>query len=251
MNSPGPRIAYGRGFSLIELAVVLVIVTLLAGGLLVSLSAQREEAARQETQRRLQDARDALLGFAAANGRLPCPAAPNATGIEAPAAGGTCTAPWNGYLPAVTLGLGPTDRNGYMVDAWENPIRYAVTTVLDGGSSCATASFTTSHGVKTAWNSGSTLAADLSVCTSANGISGTTCASGFKLTGDAVAVIFSLGSNGGTTTAGLDEAANTNNDRAFVYHTVTTGGANPFDDQVIWLSPNILYNRLIAAGRLP
>lgn len=132
-----------------------------------------------------------------------------------------------------------------MVDAWENPIRYSVTTA------CTPPCITTTNGVKSAWNSGLTITPDLSVCTSANGISGTTCASGFKLTGDAVAVIFSLGSNGGTTTAGLDEAANTNNDRAFVYHTVTTGGANPFDDQVIWLSPNILYNRLIAAGRLP
>jgi hypothetical protein len=28
-------------------------------------------------------------------------------------------------------------------------------------------------------------------------------------------------------------------------------GPNEFDDLVTWISPNILYNRLIAAGRLP
>lgn len=31
----------------------------------------------------------------------------------------------------------------------------------------------------------------------------------------------------------------------------TAAGPNTFDDLVTWISPNILYNRLIAAGRLP
>ena len=31
--------------------------------------------------------------------------------------------------------------------------------------------------------------------------------------------------------------------------TVPTGGE--FDDLVTWISPNILYNRMISAGRLP
>jgi hypothetical protein len=33
--------------------------------------------------------------------------------------------------------------------------------------------------------------------------------------------------------------------------TPTPPGPNTFDDLVTWISPNILYNRLIAAGRLP
>ncbi len=48
-----------------------------------------------------------------------------------------------------------------------------------------------------------------------------------------------------------DETANGDNDRVFVSHTPTPPGLNEFDDLVIWISPNILYNRLIAAGRLP
>jgi len=34
-------------------------------------------------------------------------------------------------------------------------------------------------------------------------------------------------------------------------HTITPPGPNEFDDLVTWISPNILYSRLIAAGRLP
>ena len=50
--------------------------------------------------------------------------------------------------------------------------------------------------------------------------------------------------------ASTDETANGNADRVVVSHTPTTG-ANEFDDIVAWLSPNVLYNRMIAAGRLP
>ena len=63
-----------QGFSLVELAVVLVIVALLSSGLMLGLSAQRDSAANQEVQRQLDTAREVLLGFAMANGRLPCPA---------------------------------------------------------------------------------------------------------------------------------------------------------------------------------
>ena len=96
------------GFTLVELAIVLIIVTLLTSGLMMSLMAQQEMMASAETQRRLNEARDALLGFAAANGRLPCPAAPATTGLELPAGGGDCNNPWDGFLPAITLGMTPT-----------------------------------------------------------------------------------------------------------------------------------------------
>jgi prepilin-type N-terminal cleavage/methylation domain-containing protein len=62
------------GFTLVELAMVLFIVSLLIGGLLMPLSAQNEVRGRQETDRALANIREALIGFAAINGRLPCPA---------------------------------------------------------------------------------------------------------------------------------------------------------------------------------
>lgn len=252
-----PLIKDNRGFTLVELAIVLVIVALLSGGLMMTVSAQMESVATSETQRRLNDARDALLGYAAANGRLPCPAAPATTGVELPAGGGNCTNPWDGFLPAITLGLSPTNANGYAVDGWGNPIRYAATTDKATGL-CASSCFTTTNGARIAWNgSGAVLklAPDLLVCNTSTGMSGAgataVCAAGVDLTNNAVAVVFSRGRNGALPPVSSDEQANGNADRLFVSHTPTPAGANEFDDLVVWLSPNILYNRLIAAGRLP
>ncbi|UCV08768.1 type II secretion system protein [Dechloromonas denitrificans] len=237
-----------RGFTLVELAIVLIIVSLLTGGLIMAVAGQRDGIAISETQRRLNDARDALMGFAAVTGRLPCPAAPGTTGIEAPSAGGICSNPWDGFLPAITLGLMPVNENGYAVDGWGNPIRYGVSTEI-------TSQLTTANQIKTAWNAGSSLAGDLRICNSATAISGAgsiaVCALGSELAANAVAVIFSRGKNGGTAPSSADEIANGDGDRLFVSHTPTPAGANEFDDLVVWLSPNILYNRMIAAGRLP
>ncbi len=234
------------GFTLVELSIVLVIIALLAGGLLLSVGAQQEQAARSTTEKRIADAIDALIGYAAANGRLPCPAAPAATGVEAPPGGGNCTNDWDGFVPARTLSLGPTDINGYLLDAWDNPIRYALTIAN-------AESFSTVNGMKTNWAGG--LGPDLRVCNTGTnitngGTAAATCPSADTLTSTAVAVVFSRGKNGGVTPTSTDETANGNADPVFVAHTPTTG-ANEFDDIVAWLSPNILYNRLIAAGRLP
>lgn len=65
-----------RGYTLVELAVVLAIVGLQLDSMMYMLSAQTEQRNFEETRRRLETARDLLLGFAVANGRLPCPAAP-------------------------------------------------------------------------------------------------------------------------------------------------------------------------------
>ena len=58
------------------------------------------------------------------------------------------------------------------------------------------------------------------------------------------------GGYGGT---GLDEAANLDGNRVFVSHTPAqdTATNGEFDDLMIWLSPNILFNRMVAAGKLP
>jgi hypothetical protein len=65
------------------------------------------------------------------------------------------------------------------------------------------------------------------------------------------AVIFSTGKN--VVAVGNDETENVNGDRIFVMRPPTPFAPTPaagFDDLVSWLSPNILYNRLIAAGAI-
>ena len=63
-----------RGFTLAELAVAMVIVALLLASALWPLSTQMEMRAISETQRTMEEIRDAIIGFALATGRLPCPA---------------------------------------------------------------------------------------------------------------------------------------------------------------------------------
>jgi type II secretory pathway pseudopilin PulG len=250
---------HSSGFTLAELAIVTVIVGLLLGGMLSVLSSQVEQRQSTETQRTLELARDALIGYFIANGRLPCPAVSVSaadTGIEAPVGGGACTAPYTGYYPAVTVGLTPTDSNGYLLDAYGSRIRYAVTIATTGVPN----TFTTTNQVKNTGIANITAPPYLSVCSTGTATTGVvnagtanaTCAAAAKLTDSAVAVIFSLGKNWATGGGGTDEAINLDNDRVFVSHSIApVGTANgEFDDVVLWLSPNILYNRLIAAGAI-
>lgn len=235
------------GFSLVELAVVLVIIGFLLGGLLLPLSAQMNQGRVSETQKALDEVNQALIGFAIANGRLPCPASPASNGVEAPLGGGVCTNPYDGFVPAVTLGLTRIDGQGYMIDAWgtqQNRIRYAVSTA--NGSA-----FTTADGMRTTGMAA--LTPDLRVCTTATGITATTCGAASALTTTAPAVVLSLGRNAATGGVGVDEAANLNGDQVFISHTQSEPGApnGEFDDLLIWVSPSILFNRMVAAGRLP
>jgi prepilin-type N-terminal cleavage/methylation domain-containing protein len=68
------RRAACAGFTLAELAIALVIVGLLLASAMIPLSAQVELRNVSETRRTLDQIKDAVIGFAQANGRLPCPA---------------------------------------------------------------------------------------------------------------------------------------------------------------------------------
>ena len=107
-----------RGFTLIELAIVLFVVALLLGGMLLPLSGQQDIRNYGDTQKILAEARDALLGYAMANERLPCPASATSNGMESLSSPGVCTNPHSGFLPAATLGLSPVDPQGYRLDGW-------------------------------------------------------------------------------------------------------------------------------------
>ena len=71
-----------HGFTLIEMAVAMFIIALLLGSILVPLQTQIESRNFESTQRMLDQAREAIIGFAAANGRLPCPASATSNGAE-------------------------------------------------------------------------------------------------------------------------------------------------------------------------
>jgi prepilin-type N-terminal cleavage/methylation domain-containing protein len=242
------------GFTLVEMAMVLAIIALLLGGLLPTLSTQMESQRINATNRHLDEIRQALIGFAIANGRLPCPADPaiaagqaNA-GVEA-VTGTACSNVANnaatGVLPWATLGVDETD-------AWGNRYTYR-----------ATAIFADAIGTNTFGGScpGGTAATQSSfaLCTNGNLDVLSAASSTTKVAIDVPAVVISHGKNGaGAYTrqgsqlpAGgdTDEQENSDggSDNNYVSHTPTPG----FDDQIMWLSGNILLNRMVAAGKLP
>src|SRR5205814_8666540 len=112
------------GFTLVELAVVLAIIGLVLGAMIVPLNAQIDQQRINDTQKQLDVIREALLGFAVANGRLPCPANQALANTAATAgtevrAAGACTNA-EGVLPWATLGISEAD-------AWQRRVTYRVT----------------------------------------------------------------------------------------------------------------------------
>jgi prepilin-type N-terminal cleavage/methylation domain-containing protein len=265
------RRRFESGFTLTELAIVMMVVALLLGGLVMTLSAQMESRDIADTRRTLEAARDALIGFAVQNGRLPCPGQPGSNGLESgwDSATGAC-AQAEGLLPAATLGLGPVDAQGFVRDSWlgdpVNRIRYRVATgpsYTNGtcpgplatvcGSCSATAIanvFTAAAGMRQAGFN--CLNASLTVCTTA-GVSAVTDCSASAVKHATMAVVWSVGkSHAALGAVSADEQENTDGDAFFVDRELSPAGAtaSQFDDLVIWIPPQILYNRLIAGGAI-
>ena len=233
------------GFSLVEMAIVLIILGFVIGALMTPLQVQRQQIFQSQTQNSLETAKKALIGYAQSQGRLPCPATASSNGAESPLGGGTCTEQL-GFLPALTLGIGPVDSKGLAIDGWNNNIRYAVTQIDSGGA--VTADFTTPSDINAVGIS--TLAPNLNVICGT--ITTTECTAGSNLTNNAVAVIFPTGQNFGQS-AGVDETSNLAATTTFYSRSLTAATAAPsneYEDLVIWISPYLLYNAMIEAGQL-
>lgn len=255
------------GFTLVEMAMVLMIVGLLLGGLIPTISSQMERQYTNETRKQLDEIQQALVGYAIINGRLPCPAqATLATGtanagIEA-TTGNTCACKASsgsdktiayvgiiactdssvtGVLPWVTLGIKETD-------AWERRYTYRVTT-----------HFADQIANTYVWGCGSPepTQASFALCSPGEMDVESADSGGTGVADNMPAIFLSHGKNGagayisnGTqlaVSAGDDEEENSDNNKNFVSHNITSD----FDDLVIWLSPNTLLNRMVTAGKLP
>ena len=244
-----------KGFSLLEMSIVMLIVGLLLSGLFAALGSSDESRRRSEATTKLQQIEEALYGFAQANGRLPCPAIAtspaNLLGRESPAGGGDCSDA-NGFIPVATLGIqGEVNNLGLLLDPWGEPYRYSVSILGPLGSRV----FTSSAALRAQFTAGPLPTGDPLLCV-AELIDCRTQAT--QLTNSAPAVMFSVGAS--ISVASALEAENAENlvagypmpaDVDFVSTTYAEDGANAFDDILIWLSPNVLVTRMISAGQLP
>ena len=227
------------GFTLIELAITVFIIALLLGSIMVPLATQIEQRQTGETQKKQEEVRDALMGFAVTNGYLPCPAISAANGQEDRAAGGACNKR-NGFIPWETLGVS-------RADAWGRLYRYSVTPAFASSAALFSVSTAPDITIRTRDNAGTSV-----TLTTANSVP---------------AVVLSHGKNGygaaddqgnaqaAVPAANTDETANASGTTTFFSRTAQGAGAGgtggEFDDLVIWLPRYTLLNRMIAAGKLP
>ena len=205
------------GFTLVELAVVLVIIGLIVGGLIRPLASQMEQARRADAEQALTQIHEALLGYAIAGQRLPCPDT-NGDG-RADTCSGNAGAVHVGELPWADLGA-PKE------DPWGNPWGYAV----NGAFTSAPVGYTTSGS-----GSGRIAVHEAAGC------------SGTRRADDLPALVISGGQN---RNGNALENENRDADRCFVTLPYTTAGSGAFDDLVEWVSRPELLARLAAAGRL-
>ena len=133
------RAAYlsDSGFTLTEMAIVIMITGLMLGAAASIAIPMIRTAKRLETDKKLENIARAIDYYADQNYRVPCPAVPDkksvnppwgfeagsgTTGNDVPASCGTDPAKWEGIVPFRTLNI-PVD---WIRDSWGNYITYAI-----------------------------------------------------------------------------------------------------------------------------
>lgn len=169
------------GFTLTELAVVLVILSFLFVFLMPTSTALLNNQKRDLTKQKLKNIEQALVNFVAVNKRLPCPAVgsvPTGTagvGSEGGRTSGDCTnSQASGVVPWLAIGLSEND----ILDGWDRRITYRAAysltrdNVLDmtncdpGGTAAADTTTQTTYASPAGRCAVTCVSTDMSTCTS-------------------------------------------------------------------------------------
>ncbi len=207
-----------QGFTLIEMSIVLVIIGFILGSFLTLTSAQMEQMKIKKANDDLFSIKEALMGYVLTNGVFPCPDN-NQDGVADLCTSSLNTAATEGGLPWSALGVPAKDP-------WGRYYQYRVNNAF-------TIPFTLST-----IGSGVGL---IRVCkdSSCMGVE----ASNVPL------VVYSKGRNAAINPASnSDESENSDLDSTFVSRDFTENG---FDDLLMWISSNVLMNRMVSVGKLP
>lgn len=233
---------YSKGFTLVEVAIVLVIVGLLLSGGINLMSASSETARYKESQSNLNEVKETMISYYSVNHFLPCPDT-DGDGIENPPVHtGTCT-DVRGFLPHVTLGVG---GNG---DAWGERIKYVVT---DESTRFFTTQATACNYVRPAVSASTIRIQDLN--TTATNFIGDFAA--FALVSTAkngrqtnAGMTGAFTNNGGCAGLNVREQENCDTDSVLRFgNQMTDGTTVTFDDVVVWVGDMQLISELRKSG---
>lgn len=256
----GDPVARGaRGFTLVELAVVLFLVALLMGALLGPVTLRIEAEQRAQAEAYLAEVKQALIGYALRHGRLPCPDSSGGDGVENRSpptctgnpAGGRCDSP-AGPLPHVDLGVSE-------FDPWGRRPYYFVSRVLVGSRAECPGALPLDVRRQLLTLEAGTAPTDFVDIETRDG----TRAVRPVAIGVAAAVLSFGPSNAGQARPGSDEAHNIainqrrvrirppNREDQPCNDASAASPACHFDDIVDWLPTTVLQYHLVTAGRLP
>lgn len=252
---------FRKGFSLIEMAIILIMVSIIAGGVLTLLPKNSDKNLQDVMASKMDRIQDAILAYTHENGMLPCPA--DITTAVSTAAFGIAAGNCNtsiagdiavgsfglrmGMIPVRTLGL----SDDYAFDSWGNRIRYGVIRQLAVNSTDFENFATTYSGLSpntrtfeirdvsgNPINSPNSYAAP----TANNSVAYILLSHGANGNG---AVPFAGGASPACPASGLLDQENCNGDRIFRDVSFNTSSVNYFDDFIRWKT----YNQLrIEAG---
>ncbi len=273
------------GFTLIEIAIVLIIVSVLLGYTVAMFPIQQELKQYRSADAEMDEIIDALIAFAQVSGRLPCPDTigdihngdanstgagvidgnedtenliDNSTGAVPPDdLVDNCKA-FFGFLPARTLGIdGDFNANGLLQDPWGGAYGYAISNVDTGAAFGA--DLISPDGIREEGLGNVT--PDLFICDDSAAL-GTDidcgAANGGEVVSNVAAVVISLGKSfdlgAGSSNIqreNFDDFHDGQNDKVYIKSTHSTVANAEYDDIVKWLSLNKLISKMIEADQLP
>ncbi|WP_168188953.1 type II secretion system protein [Thiomicrorhabdus sediminis] len=229
---------YQAGFSLLEISVALVVLSVLSFGLVNVLKLNQDYEDFNNNRLQITQTKQALLVFAQSNGYLPCPDS-DGNGLE-DRSSGVCDVQF-GRLPFLMLGLPETDVFG-------NSIFYAVNAdavtvnISDGAMSASyfsdvSAPRFTLQTVPLGSDAGT---GNYTVCDEAATECNASTPVGNHLVSSAIAVIMSFGANGAQTWAtnasnSSIEVENADDDQFFWQARRSQAYGAEFDDQLAWI----------------
>lgn len=254
-----------EGFTLIEIAIVLLIVAILLGYTLAMFPVQQELKRYRQADQEMDKINEQLIAFAQVNGRLPCPDDDDDGEEDFAVAGDECSS-WFGNLPSRTMGYyGNINSNGVLIDPWGEAYRYQVSRLDDDTNGIF--DFINADELRETGIQNLNGGPNLLICntnpaahSAATPNADNACDANTEVVDNAVTVILSLGKDMGNVGSDIQsENWDTNDasfvppafDNVFVYTSRNESSGSEYDDIVKWIPTNLLFSKMIEADQLP